>query len=250
MTKGELAKAFHIQDELQCPHFDQCSGCTVSGNFTNSGLMQRANRFFSLYDVPMKAHMDEVKHWRTHVKLAVQSMSKWGGIKIGLYQAQSHNVEAIPSCQVHHPRLNEAVELLRITALDTGVKAYQEPNARQFRGLGELRYIQLSLERKTNKVQLVVVWNAESFKECSQGFARFMKKLKSQPIWHSITVNFNTGKGNVIFNYEEEAWKTVHGPAYVQEQVGIANFYFRPQIFRQVYIENSYVSFSIVINIL
>lgn len=233
-SKLAIAKALNIKDELQCSHFDTCSGCTIAGNFTSAGLMQRASKFFKLYNLQMKTHVDAVKHWRSHVKLAVQPMSKWGGMKIGLYHANSHTVEAIPHCQVHHPRINEAVELLRLTALDCGVKAYQEPANNRGRGNGELRYVQLSMERRSNKVQLVLVWNADHYKDCSQALGRLVKKLKSQPIWHSITINFNTGSSNVIFNYEEDGWKLLHGPSFIKERVGNATFLFRPQIFRQV----------------
>jgi tRNA/tmRNA/rRNA uracil-C5-methylase (TrmA/RlmC/RlmD family) len=87
------------------------------------------------------------------VKLAVQPLSRWGGLKIGLYKAGSHEVEPIPSCRVHHPRINEAVEELKAAATDVGVKAYQPPTntagGKNVGSSGELRYLQMSVERAT-----------------------------------------------------------------------------------------------------
>ena len=105
---------------------------------------------------------------------------------------------------------------------------------------GELRYIQMSLERYTGKIQLVLVWNALMYKYATPSLARLVKKLKStgtgtKPnIWHSITINFQTSDSNVIFNYNPKAWKLMYGPAIVKEKIGNVTFYFKPQIFRQV----------------
>ncbi|RYG67908.1 hypothetical protein EON64_06410, partial [archaeon] len=175
-----------IKDELQCKHFDTCSGCTLKSNFTNSLVMQRARAFFKARDVDFKIDMGNVTEWRTHAKLAVQPLSKWGGLKFGLYKEASHDVLPIPECKVHHPRINEAAELLRQACLDAGVKGYVEGTSREGgrtvgRGTlpqGGLKYVQLSLERSTNKVQLVLVWNAEHVKEADQSLLRLVKKLR------------------------------------------------------------------------
>ena len=69
---------------------------------------------------------------------------------------KSHIIEAIPNCQVHHPRINEAVEELRSQALEAGVTGYSEAsngNPSQ----GELRYLQMTLERLTGKIQLLLL---------------------------------------------------------------------------------------------
>ncbi len=110
-------------DELQCVHFGVCSGCSIRGNFTTATpILARARKFFSNNDVTMRTHMQNCLDrvvWRTQVKLAVQPMSKWGGLKFGLlFKAGSHEVEAIPLCRVHHPAINMAVEELKKNALD------------------------------------------------------------------------------------------------------------------------------------
>lgn len=114
------------------------------------------------------------------------------------------------------------------------ISGYQEP----FNGnpsSGELRYIQMSLERYTGKIQLTLVWNTLMFKYASQSLNRLVKKLKQRPdLWHSISVNFQTSDGNTIFNYNPKAWKLLWGPPVLKEKIGNATFFFKPQIFRQV----------------
>ena len=67
---------------------------------------------------------------------------------------------------------------------------------------GELRYVQMSVERETGKVQIVLVWNAMMFKDAEQTLPRLVKRLKGRPdLWHSVYANFQTSTSNTILNY-------------------------------------------------
>ena len=223
------------KDELQCKHFAVCGGCSVKENFDDTTTMKRARSFFAASGVDMKIKLGPVTAWRTHVKLAVQPLSKWGGLKIGLYRTGSHNVESIPECRVHHPRINEAVSELHKCAVEAGVKGYAEATAKGLPAHGELRYVQMSMDRVSGRIQLTLVWNALSYRTADQSLVRLVKKLKANAgLWHSVTANFHTSDSNVIFNYDPKAWNTLWGPPILREKVGNASFYFQPQIFRQV----------------
>lgn len=229
-----VAKVDNTVDELKCIHFDSCAGCSMKGNFSDAPIVKRARSFFASENLKFPTTLANHTGWRTHVKLAVRPLSRWGGLKIGLFKAGSHDVEAIPDCKVHHPRINEAVEELRRAAMEVGVKGYQEASGGNAAS-GELRYIQMSVERETQKVQIVLVWNVFTFKEAEQTLPRLVKRLKGKPdLWHSVYVNFQTSASNVILNYNAKAWKLLWGPPALKEKVGNANFFFAPQIFRQV----------------
>lgn len=225
-------KSMEGKDELKCKHFDYCSGCIRKGQFTETLVMMEAQNFFTMMDAPFTISVGNVTAWRTHVKLAVQPLSKWGGLKIGLFKEGTHEVVMIPDCVVQHPRLNEAVEVLRLAAIDAGVKGYEPSTARR-PSIGELRYIQLSLERKTGKVQAVLVWNGQP-SDASQSLSRLLKLLaKRTELWHSVSVNYNTMSNNVIFNYDKAAWRLLWGPPFIKETIGNATFILGPQTFRQ-----------------
>ncbi|KAJ1397006.1 S-adenosyl-L-methionine-dependent methyltransferase [Ochromonadaceae sp. CCMP2298] len=220
-------------DELQCRHFFTCAGCSVKNGFDDTPVVRRAKRFFESEGSAMTVHLGNVTAWRSHVKLAVQPLSKWGGLKIGLYKGGTHSVEPIPYCRVHHPRINEAVEVLHRAAVDVGVSGYAEASKGQ-PAQGDLRYVQMSVDRSTGRIQLTLVWNALTFKEAGMNLPRLVKRLKSNPdLWHSVSVNFQTSESNAIFNFNPKAWQTLWGPPLLREQVGDAAFYFQPQIFRQ-----------------
>jgi tRNA/tmRNA/rRNA uracil-C5-methylase (TrmA/RlmC/RlmD family) len=142
-------------------------------------------------------------------------------------------VEPISDCRVHHPRINAAIDELKRAAMDAGVKGYEEAKNGQ-PSQGELRYLQMSVERQSGKVQLVLVWNVAMYKDAEQTLPRLVKRLKGRPdLWHSVTVNFQTSDSNAIFNYNAKAWKLLWGPPALREVIGRASFFFKPQIFRQ-----------------
>lgn len=233
---GSSSKALNPneRDDLKCIHFQECAGCTLRTAFTESPVMQRGRAFFSEYNQPFPIHIGNTTAWRTHVKLAVQPMSKWGGLKFGLYKSGTHEVESIPACKVQHPALNEAAEAIRLASIEAGVKGYVAATANRASS-GELRYVQLTLERYTNKVQVVLVWNSEDFQSASLALPRLVKVMKARysNLWQSVTANFNVKTSNNIFDYDENQWRLLWGPAFLREQVGAATFYLRPQIFRQ-----------------
>lgn len=136
--------------------------------------------------------------------------------------------------RVHHSRINDAIDEFRQAAVDCGIKGYQPAQNGQ-PAVGEIRYLQLTLERSSQKVQLVIVWHASMYKDVEGTLPRLVKRLKSTrpDLWHSITVNFQMSESNVIFNYNEKSWKLMWGPPAIKEKVGNADFFFRPQFFRQ-----------------
>ena len=108
-----IKKVDDTVDELKCIHFDACAGCSMKGNFSDAPIVKRARSFFASENMKFPTTLGNYTAWRTHVKLAVRPLSRWGGLKIGLFKAGSHDVEAIPDCKVHHPRINEGTMIIR-----------------------------------------------------------------------------------------------------------------------------------------
>ena len=75
-----------IPDQMQCIHFGKCSGCTTHGNFDEVPIVTRARMFFKSENIDMNIHLGKHHEYRTHVKLAVGPLSRWGGLNIGLYR--------------------------------------------------------------------------------------------------------------------------------------------------------------------
>jgi len=234
-------------EDIGCEHFGKCPGCTFDTNLDNIPIVNSAKLYFSssaLQKYRSKNKAEECfevripsssTHWRTQAKLAVAPKSSWGrdGCIFGLYEKGTHRVMAIPYCKVHHPSINTAVQILSQATAKAGTVAYNEDT-----GEGDLRYVQLQVERMTQRVALTLVWNAPTIKECQPRLARLTKELKRlEPnLWHSIWCNCNNNMGNVIFARGDDRWHRLHGPEFIREPIpgtDEGKLYFSPKAFRQ-----------------
>ncbi|CAM9890503.1 unnamed protein product [Ectocarpus sp. 13 AM-2016] len=170
--------------------------------------------------------------WRTLAKLAARPVSKWRGVELGLYSAGSHNVIGIPDCRVHHPSVNLAVKTLQESTKKIGVTGFRQENLD-----GDLRYVQMAVERTSGQVQLTLVWNEENYRDATPKLQLLAKDLRSSrpELFHSIWVNFRVGVGNAIFSRDPHSWHRCSGPEYLKEVVGPSKipFFFSPPLFRQ-----------------
>jgi 23S rRNA (uracil1939-C5)-methyltransferase len=272
------------RSSIQCEHFDSCPGCVVQDDVFDIPVLQSARRFFSSPSIQQhrwrsRAEGDSAGEegsvfntvlptasttkWRTQAKLAATAASSaWGsrdGCAFGLFERRSHKVTTIPNCEVHHPRINQAVELLQLATRKAKVIPYNENL-----GTGHLRYIQCQVERLNgqDKICLTLVWNAAQYKQSQPTLSRLVKELKrleslereqegaSSFQFHSIWLHLNTSAGNAIFSRGANNWYRVDGPEFVREELpqeedaninaiasspSIKNglLYFTPNAFRQ-----------------
>eukprot|EP00466_Bigelowiella_natans_P006545 jgi/Bigna1/74332/fgenesh1_pg.28_\ len=222
---------------IDCPHFDVCSGCSFKDHLEHVPIASAAKSFFEkeLGYSPFHAHMSNAYGWRTQAKLAVRSTSsiarkdknkvsnrrKSGNLEIGLFYAGSHQLVTIPDCYVHHPKINEAIRYVKAAAIACRISPYDERSRR-----GNLRYIQLAVQRHTGKVQLTLVWNdggdgggggrsssssssSSSTSSYSPVLNAFIRQLQRREgggtIWHSVWINFNTMHSNAIFDFRKDS---------------------------------------------
>lgn len=156
--------------------------------------------------------------WRIRAKLAVQGTST--NPLIGLYKEGTHEVVDMSFCPDHHPKLNEAVERARAFIREKKIEPYQEKT-----GQGLLRYLQFTVERKTEKVQLVWVLNKTKEEDLVQWTPA------DADFWHSVWLNFNISRTNTILGSE---WRLVTGPPLLWERVAGVDVCFHPASFMQV----------------
>lgn len=88
-----------VQKDLNCPHFKHCSGCNYQTVEQPPTVLYRARQFFSdqgISSVPF--WVGEVHGWRQRVRLAVR-LCEGDGVCLGLFEAGTHSVQAIPKCR-------------------------------------------------------------------------------------------------------------------------------------------------------
>lgn len=129
-------------------------------------VVQAARKFFAnklaTTDDKFKVYMGPTTGWRTVAKLATRPDPASDSIDqkrtkmiIGLFEPKSHAIVPVPNCSAHHPSINAAVACLTEMCNRIGIAAFDEKT-----GEGYLRYLAMSVERKTGKVQLTLVWNS------------------------------------------------------------------------------------------
>lgn len=208
-------------DSFSCSIFPSCPGCKIQTNVTSPPILDRINRFFEK-KIPLI--YGDIVEWRSKVKLAVRGTIDCP--EIGLFAENSHSVVPMTKCPLHYAAMDKALSVIY-----KAISAYQIEPYLEKTNQGRLRYLQMVFDRKTEKVQLSLIFNAESLRENEIAFVKQL--YNSLPFWHSIWVNFVSGPTNTIlgsrwelFQGEEDFW---------QEILGIP-FYFHPSSFSQAHL--------------
>jgi tRNA/tmRNA/rRNA uracil-C5-methylase (TrmA/RlmC/RlmD family) len=143
--------------------------------------------------------------------------------KLGLFEAGSHRVVDIPRCRVHHPLVNEVAAALRDAVRATRTPPYAEtPHA------GELRAVQIVVERPTRTAQLVLVGRSrepEPLRPLGEALRAALGGALQGLFW-----NGNPERTNVILGPH---WLRLAGREAVRETIGGASVFFPPGAFGQ-----------------
>lgn len=202
---------------LGCIHYGRCAGCVFENHLASFPLVEEAKGFYSSKGVTAPVHFFGAHEWRTRAKLAVRGTVDFP--EIGLFERNSHTVLPIPECRVQHPAINAAVARLISWIKSEQILPYNEETQN-----GVLRYIQCTVERSSGKIQLALV--------CTQKLPSksVLKLWESSPFWHSIWVNLNVRKDNVIFG---ESWERLFGEEWLWERLAGVDCCFHPAGFAQ-----------------
>ena len=186
--------------------------------------------------------------WRTVVKLAVRMQQ--GVLRIGLFVPGSHTLLEVPQCQVHHPRINAAVEVIQKKCRAHGIVPFDEHS-----GKGNLSYVAINVERTTGFQQVTLVWkptnnytlqedNKKQLTDLCETLIQVSQKNDDRLHLHSLWIHYNTSwkHSNSIFD-RDGRWEKKYGPSdAVIERLDIhpdltVPLRFPPQVFRQANID-------------
>ena len=218
------SKTISHANKLNCEHIAECSGCSFDAADVASPPSIRIARgyFQSLgYCQRLDFHVGSVHAWRYRARLAVRRIQSGGGsgVAIGLFREGTHDVVSIPGCKAHHPLINEATQLFLDCITSSNILPYDETT-----GKGQLRYVQFTVVEADRvegvQVECLLVWNARPTEPTDQDLIKLSSRLynSSPTLIHSVHVNFQPEKGNVIFGQHtrhlcgaRESWVRVGG---------------------------------------
>jgi 23S rRNA (uracil1939-C5)-methyltransferase len=206
-----------------CPHRPPCPGCP---RFDAVGWPPRAReRLGALADragLPAPAlHAGPPLGWRHRARLAVRGRAR--SPKIGLFQAGSHRIVDTPRCPIHHPLVNRIAADLRAAVRATATEPYRESGHR-----GLLRYVQIVVERRSGRAQVVLVCNDDT-PDTAKALAERLRAETGDAL-HSLWWNGNPSPHNVILGPH---WTRLAGPEAVCESIAGVDVFYPPDAFGQ-----------------
>jgi tRNA/tmRNA/rRNA uracil-C5-methylase (TrmA/RlmC/RlmD family) len=207
----------------QCPHRPPCPGCPRFGEpGIASAALARLARLAADAGLPPPEWVAGPR-FGYRLRARLMARGRTGSPKIGLFQAGSHRIADIPECLVHHPLVNRVAAAVRGAVRAEGVRPYADrPH------VGELRAIQVVVERASQSAQLVLVANARE-PDPLLGLAGALRKELGSAL-HSLFWNGNPERTNVILG---PLWQRLSGPEAVRERIGGVQVWFPPGAFGQ-----------------
>jgi len=205
-----------------CPHRPPCPGCPRYGE---PGIDPRART--ALAHLAAEAglpkpiiHEGAALGFRRRARLAVRGRAN--APRIGIFQASSHRIVAVPRCPIQHPRVNEVAGALREAIRERGLAPYADAPHK-----GVVRYVQIALDDR-DRAQVVVVTNGSA----SEPVAGLLEPLRERlgAALHSLWWNGNPDRTNTILG---PGWECLHGPPLLELDVAGARVYFPPGAFGQ-----------------
>lgn len=206
-----------------CPHRPPCPGCP---RFGEPGIAPAARvalealaHQHGLPAVPVIT--GTTSGFRLRARLAIRG--RRGSPKLGMFQLGTHRIVHIPDCSVHHPLVNRVAGVVRRALVDADVSIYAEGAH-----LGLARYLQVVVERGSQKAQVVLVANSPTAEPLVPCLDLIRERLGDD--LHSLWFNAQCERTNAILGPEFRKWC---GPDSVIERFGGAAVHYPPGAFGQ-----------------
>jgi tRNA/tmRNA/rRNA uracil-C5-methylase (TrmA/RlmC/RlmD family) len=208
---------------LVCPHQPSCPGCP---RLATPGLPSDAlGRLRALAEragtAPPTMHPSPPTAFRRRARLAIRGRAD--APKLGIFEAGTHRVVHIPRCLVHHPLVNRAAAATRDALAEHRVPTYSDAAH-----AGIVRYLQVVIERHTERAQLTLVTNGTTSQGLEPVFQTLQASLGAE--LHSLWWNGNAERTNTILGPH---WQHISGPASVEDTSGDARVFYPPSAFGQ-----------------
>ncbi len=140
-----------------------------------------------------------------------------------MFESGTHRVVHIPNCSVQHPLINRVATVVRRALVDAGVTSYSESAH-----LGLARYLQVVVERSSQRAQVVLVANTPTAEPLARCLDLIRERLGSE--LHSLWFNAQCDRTNTILGPTFQNWC---GPDSVTERFGGAEVHYPPGAFGQ-----------------
>lgn len=208
---------------LTCPHQPSCPGCPrLAEPGPPPEALERLQALAARVGLPrVRVHESRPVEFRRRARLAIRGRAD--APKLGIFEAGSHRAVHIPRCLVHHPVVNRVAARVRDVLAQHRVPTYSDTAH-----LGVARYLQVVVERQTDRAQVTLVTNGTTPTELAALFEDVQASLGDdlQGLWW----NGNPDRTNTILGPH---WQHVAGQLNVEDRSGEARLFYPPGAFGQ-----------------
>lgn len=212
---------------LICPHQPLCPGCPrLAKPDTPPAALERLAALANRLSAPEpRLHGSPPTAFRYRARLAIRGRAD--APKLGIFEQGTHRVVHIPRCLVHHPLINRVASAVRDALAQHRVPTYSDSAH-----AGIARYVQVVVERESQRAQVTLVSNASAPDGLEPVFASLQAALgpELQGLWW----NGNPDRTNTILGPH---LRHICGERYVLDRSGSAQIFYPPSAFGQSHLE-------------
>lgn len=208
---------------LICPHQPSCPGCPrLAAPGPAPEPLARLTALAARAGATTPAvHAGPATGFRRRARLAIRGRAD--SPKLGIFEAGSHRAVHIPRCLVHHPSVNRVAGKVRDALARHRVPTYSDGAH-----AGLARYVQIVVERESERAQVTLVTNSETASGLEPLFETLQASLGPELL--GLWWNGNSERTNTILG---PRWQHVAGEPYVGDRSGSARIFYPPGAFGQ-----------------
>ena len=208
-----------------CPYAKLCGGCTYQGVEYNEQLKKKQSYVNKLLSPFAKLEdiipAENPYHYRNKVHASYRYIK--GNVLAGTYQANTHKLVAIDSCQIENQKADAIVQDIKNLIKSFKLKIYDEDT-----GSGFFRHVLIRTGHITGQILVTLVVGDVIFPS-KNNFTKALLKL--HPEITTVVMNINNKRTSMILGEREI---TLYGKGYIEDILCGKKFRISPKSFYQV----------------
>jgi 23S rRNA (uracil1939-C5)-methyltransferase len=208
---------------LHCPHQPSCPGCPRLAELgPPPGPLGRLQALAARVGIAAPVvHPSPPTAFRYRARLAIRGRAD--APKLGIFELGTHRAVHIPRCLVHHAVINRVAAKVTTTLARHRIPTYSDAAH-----AGLARYLQIVVERETERAQVMLVTNSTTPADLSALFEDLQNVLADD--LHGLWWNGNAERTNAILGPH---FQHLSGLPYVVDHSGEARIFYPPGAFGQ-----------------
>ena len=214
-----------------CKIGKKCGGCVYQGLAYASQLQKKQKLVEELIGSYCKVEkitgMDHPYYYRNKVH-AVFDREKNGTIISGVYQAGTHKVINVDSCQIEDQKADEIIVSIRQLIKSFKMKVYNEDT-----GYGLFRHVLVRVGKHSGQIMVVLVLSSPILPS-KNNFVKALRKL--HPEISTIVLNVNNQKTSMVLGEKETV---LYGKGFIEDTLCDRVFRISSKSFYQINVEQT-----------